>query len=145
MAQVTMDGKEYVELIGKVNAAESENQLLIQTLIMGTLEVDPDTNYRRVMYKVQAELPDTDEMQLYMQLRINDVTEKLGQNPLAVQLLYDEGNNYFNPLTGYFTSYGWDNNVELKSMSKTLGNMYESLEAGVRLVEEEEEETKEEE
>lgn len=135
MAQVTMDGREYVELISKVNKMEAENQLLMQALIMGTLKVDPNTNYHQVAYETKAELPDTDEMQVYMQLRIKDVTEKLEQNPLAVQLLFDEGNNYFNPNTGHFTSYGWDNNVSVKDLSDALIGMYEVLENGTRLVE----------
>lgn len=142
MAQVTMDGREYVELMHQVQKAETENQLLVKTLIMGTFEVDPTSQYRKVHYKCMAELPDNTEMQPYMEMRVKDVAEKLEQNPLAVQLLYKSGDVHFNPLTGYFTSYRWDRNVAIASMSKNLGEMIEKLENGEVLVviEEEEEE-----
>lgn len=140
MAQVTMDGKEYVELISRVNTMEAENQLLIQALIMGTLKVDSDSAYRKVTYEVKADLTETEDMQLYMQLRIKDVAEKLGQNPLAVQLLFDEQEVFFNPYAGQFSTYGWDGNVAIKDMSKTLGDMYQHLEDGERLVDTEVEE-----
>lgn len=142
MAQVTMDGKEYVELMHTVQKAEAESQLLVKTLIMGTFEVDATSQYRKVNYKCAAELQDTEEMHPYMDMRIKDVAEKLGQNPLAVQLLYTAGETFFNPLTGYFTTYGWDSNVAVADMSKELGDMITKLENGEVLVvvEEEEEE-----
>lgn len=145
MAQVTMDGKEYIELMSKVNKAEAESQLFKQVLILGTFEVDPTSQYRKVNYKCAAELPETEEMQPYMAMRIKDVAEKLEQSPLAVQLLYTAGETFFNPLTGYFTTYGWDSNVAVADMSKDLGDMITKLENGEVLVEIEEAEDKEEE
>ena len=113
MAQVTMDGREYVELLQQAKKAEAESQLLTKTFIMGTFEVDPTDQYRKVNYKCMAELPDNTEMQPYIEMRVRDVAEKLEQNPLAVQLLYKSGDVHFNPLTGYFTSYSWDKNVAI--------------------------------
>lgn len=134
MAQVTMDGKEYVELLHTAQKAETESQLLVKTLIMGTFEVEPTSQYSKVIYKCAAELPDTEEMRPYKNMRIKDIAEKLGQNPLAVQLLYAEGKTFFNPHTGYFTSYSWDDNVAIAGMSKELCNMIEKLENGEVLV-----------
>jgi len=134
MAQVTMDGKEYVELIHTVNTLQAENQLLINTLVVGTLEVDADSPYRKVTYKCAAELQDEESMRPYMDTRIKDVTEKLEQNPLAVQLLCISGDTFFNPLTGHFNSYGWDKNVPIAEMSKEIRDMMAKVLNGEMLV-----------
>lgn len=140
MAYVTMEGKEYVELLQQNKKAETESQLLIKTFIMGTFEVEPTDQYRKVRYNCMAELPDNTDMQPYVEMRVKDVTKELEQNPLAVQLLYGSGDVYFNPLTGYFTSYSWDNNVAVAVMSKELSEMLTKLENGEVLVDIEEEE-----
>lgn len=142
MAQVTMDGREYVELVNNTKKVEAENKLLLETLILGKLVVDPQAGYREVVYDAKAELPMMEDMAKFVKMRIADVTKKLEQNPLAVQLLYTEGNNYLNPHTGNFTSYGWDENVAVQELSEVLGEMYEHLENGELLVVVENEEEK---
>ena len=141
MAQVTMEGMEYVNLIGQVNKLEAEKSLLIKTFVLGTLEVDKEARYKKVSYKVAGELPEDPMVEDYVEMRFDNVAAQLENNPLGVQILYDEGDVYFNPYSGNFTSYDWDEGRKhMKLLSTELARMIEKLEQGIRLVEEPKEE-----
>lgn len=130
MIEVTMSGKEYLEL--EIKAREYET--LLETLIIGTLKVDPEEAYRQVIYECAANLPETQNMQKYVDMRVEAVKAELSKNTLAVQLLFKSDNLYFNPYNGHFTSYQWDGNVGIIEMSKEIGAMIERLRSGEILV-----------
>ena len=136
MAQVTMEGMEYVSLVTKVNKLEEEKSFMIKTFILGQLKVSPEDRYSKVVYTAKAELAEDRSMDSFVRMREQDVAEQLEKNPLAVQLLYDDGNIYFNAHGSSFTSYKWDDNRKsLGELSDTLKAMMDKLEAGERLVE----------
>lgn len=139
MAQVTMTGTEYVELINKVKKLEVENDFLMQNLILGTLKVDPTNNYSTVRYEAQSSIPEGSKWDKYREMRISHMIECLEQNPLAVQLLFDSGELWISPDNGHFTSYNWDPNIEIRKRSKIVDEMCTQLDEGARLVEDLEE------
>lgn len=145
MAQVTMDGKEYVESVTKMNKLEAENDLLIRTLITGSLQVDPTDSYRQVIYAVRAELPATADMDKYRQMRKEDIAARLVQMPLALQLLFDNGDKNFSANTGNFNSYSWDDYMPVYELSDEVAELWQKLENGERIAEMPEEEKEDEE
>lgn len=144
MTQVTMDGKEYVELINKAKQLEETRKLFINAFVLGHLEVGPEASYRKVDYTCKGELPKGEAWDVYREMREQDIAERLERNPLAVQLLYDEGDKYLNSGIGNFTSFGWDDNKPLSELSPVLDQMIQKLDAGERLVEETEDKEDEE-
>lgn len=136
MTQVTMEGMEYVNLVNKVNKLEEEKSLMIKSFILGKLKVSPEDTYSKVVYTAKADLDEDRSMDSFVRMREQDVAEQLEKNPLAVQLLYDDGNVYFNAYGGTFTGYKWDDTRKsLGELSDKLKAMVDKLEAGERLVE----------
>lgn len=136
MAQVTMEGMDYVNLVNKVTKLEEEKNFMLKAFIVGNLEVDPEETYSKVRYNTKAELAEDGSMEFLAAIREQDMTEQLEKNPLAVQILYDEGDIYVNAYSGIFTSYNWDDKRKsLGALSDKLKVMMDRLEAGERLVE----------
>lgn len=136
MAQVTMEGMEYISLVNKVNKLEEEKNLMVNAFVLGKLEVSPEDTFNKVVYTAKAELDEDSSMDSFVRMREQDVTEQLEKNPLAVQILYDDGDVYFNAYGGNFTSYHWDDNHKsIGELSAALKAMVDKLEAGERLVE----------
>lgn len=128
MAQVTMEGLEYVNLVGQVNKLEAEKNLLLKTFVLGTLIVDEESSYNKVSYMVGGELPEDPAMDKYVEMRFENVALQLENNPLAVQLLHLNGDVYFNPYSGNFTSYDWDDRRKhIKELSAELAKMIKKL------------------
>ena len=108
MAQVTMEGMEYVSLVNKVNKLEEEKSFMIKSFILGKLKVSPEDSYSKVVYTAKAELAEDSSMDSFVRMREQDVAEQLEKNPLAVQILYDDGDVYFNAYGSNFTSYKYN-------------------------------------
>lgn len=144
MAQVTMTGAEYVSLMEQIRKAEAERVLFIEKIVIGQFVIDKDSSYSKVNYECMA-LPDIEKMYPYFAIRVEKVKEELENNPLAVQLLYDEKYLYYNPQSSHFSKWCSDKYVPaIKDMSDKLAAMWQTLEDGDRLVELSEEETQEE-
>lgn len=143
MAQVTMDGREYIELVNRTKTAVATADTLIETLIKGELCVDPYSTYNKVDYKTYATIPEDESMAVYSAMRAKHMVKCLEQSPMAVQLLFDEKERFIDPNSGNFTSYEWDNNLEIRKQSKVLDEMWQKLEDDERLVEIEEREEEE--
>ena len=136
MAQVTMEGMEYISLVNKVNKLEEEKNLMVNAFVLGKLEVSPEDTFNKVVYTAKAELDEDSSMDSFVRMREQDVAEQLEKNPLAVQILYDDGDVYFNAYGSNFTSYNWDDNRKsIGELSDKLKAMVDKLEAGERLVE----------
>lgn len=127
MAQVTMDGKEYIELVGKNRQLDKERNLLVETLIKGTLICQPGESYRRVYYESEANLPNTTEMYPYAELRKQDVTRQLEESPEALRILYEDGEVSYNPYGNSFGSHLWDDYVAIPSLSTKIKEQWEGL------------------
>lgn len=135
MAQVTMEGKEYIDLMVRLNKAEAEKSVLVDSLIKGELVVNKNSNYSKVSYQAMAQLPEDKTMAAYQDIRLAHVVECLEQNPEAVQLLFDEHEPYFKASTGSFGNYTWDGYILISEQSEKLEEMWQKLENGERLVE----------
>ena len=135
MAQVTMTGSEYVGLMEQIRKAEAERDLFIEKIVIGRFVVNRDSSYAKVSYECMA-LPDIEEMYPFFAMRVEKVKEELENNPLAVQLLYDEKDIYYNPRSSNFTNWCSDRYVPaIKDMSDKLAGMWQTLEDGDRLIE----------
>ena len=139
MAQVTMEGREYVELINGNKMLEAQVQELVDVLILGKLKVDEEA-YFKVKYEVVSELPEKQAMQKYKAMRVRHVVELLEEDPDAVRMLYESNYEHFNACTGYFGTYQWDDTVMIKNMSDKLREMWEQLEQAEQEEEEEQDE-----
>lgn len=137
MAQVTMEGREYVELINGNKMLEAQVQELVDVLILGKLKVDEEA-YFKVKYEVVSELPEKQAMQKYKAMRVRHVVELLEEDPEAVRMLYESNYMHFNVCTGFFGSYQWDDTVMIKDMSDKLREMWEQLEQAEQEEEEDE-------
>lgn len=135
MAQVTMTGSEYVGLMEQIRKAEAERDLFIEKIVIGQFVINKNSFYSKVNYECMA-LPDIEEIYPLFAMRVEKVKEELENNPLAVQLLYDEKDIYYNPRSSNFTNWCSDRYVPaIKDMSDKLATMWQTLEDGDRLIE----------
>lgn len=103
MAQVTMDGKEYLELIAKARKLEQIEQEMVKNV---QIALDPESTYRKFNVSITPVFTDKARNSV-----ISRVVDEIKDQQWLIDFLFEENRHFLNMKDGYI-SYNWDDKPE---------------------------------